>query len=99
MKIEIRVSEDRKTFSITVDGGPPASVENFLLLTKEGEKTRNIVFGSPENVGRLLYGFYVNCWKLDETGMRDVLELVAEDIQDVREKRDQASQETLRKEM
>ncbi len=99
MKIEIVVSEDRKSYSIKVDGGPPAPVENFILLTKEGEKTRNVVFGSPENVGRLLYGFYVNCWKLDERGMRDVLELVAEDIQDVREKRDEASQETLRKAM
>ncbi|MBI5575969.1 MAG: hypothetical protein HY896_06345 [Deltaproteobacteria bacterium] len=97
MKIEILVSDDRKTYSIAVDGGPPALVENFVLLTKEGEKTRNVVFGSAENVGRLLYGFYVNCWRLDARGMRDALELVAGDIVDVREKRNDASQQTIRR--
>jgi hypothetical protein len=99
MKIEIVVSDDRKSYSIAVDGAPARSMENFLLLTKEGEKTRNVVFGSPENVGRLLYGFYVNCWKLDERSMRDVLEIVADDILDVRSKAREASQETIRKVM
>jgi hypothetical protein len=99
MKIEILVSDDKNTFSISVDGGPPAPMDNFLLLTKEKENTRNVVFGSAENVGRLLYGFYVNCWRFDERGMRDVLELVADDILDVREKREQTSQETIRRVM
>jgi hypothetical protein len=99
MKIEIVVSEDKKAFSIAVDGSRPVSMENFILLTKEGERTRNLVFGSPENVGRLLYSLYVNCWKLDETAMRDVMELVADDIVDVRNRRDEESKETLRRVM
>jgi hypothetical protein len=97
MKIEIVVSDDKKSFSIAVDGSRPVRMENFILLTKEGEKTRNLVFGSPENVGRLLYSLYVNCWRLEEIGMRDVLELVADDIVDVRNRRDDASQETIRR--
>ena|SRR3990170_923785 len=97
MKIEILVSDDKKSLSISLDGGPPAPVENFILLTKEGDKTRNLVFGSAENVGRLLYGLYVNSWRLDERGMRDVLELVADDIHDIREKREEASQEAIRR--
>lgn len=99
MKIEIQVSDDHKTFSISVNGMPSQYMENFILLTKEGDKTRNIVFGKPENVGRLLYGFYVNCLKMEEQSMRDVLELVADDIIDVREKRTEASQETIRRVM
>jgi hypothetical protein len=90
MKIEIHVSDDKKTFSLSVNGGPPVEMENFILLTKEGEKTRNLVFGSAENVGRLLYSLYVNCWRLDETEMRDVMELVADDIVDVRGRREEA---------
>jgi hypothetical protein len=97
MKIEIHVSDDKKSFSLSVNGAPPVGMENFILLTREGDKTRNLVFGSPENVGRLLYSLYVNCWKLDETEMRDVMELVADDILDVRSRREEASQETLRR--
>lgn len=97
MKIEIIVSEDRKSYAISVDGSEPVPMDNFILLTQEGEKTRNLVFGNVEEVGRLLYGFYVNCWRLDETGMRDVLELVAEDIRDGKELREQASDETVRR--
>lgn len=99
MKIEIHVSDDKKTFSLSVNGGPPVGMENFILLTKEGEKTRNLVFGSAENVGRLFFSLYVNCWRLNETGMRDVMELVADDIIDVRNQRENASQETLRRVM
>ncbi len=97
MKIEIVVSEDRQRYSIAVDGAPPAPLENFILLTKEGEQTRNLVFGNAENIGRLLYGFYVNCWKFEETGMRDILESVADDIRDGREVREKSSQETIRR--
>lgn len=97
MKIEILVSEDKKRLSISVDGSPPVPVENFILLTKEGERTRNLVFGSAENMGRLLYGLYVNSWRFDETEMRDVMEMVADDILDIRSKREQASQETTRR--
>jgi hypothetical protein len=99
MKIEIHVSDDKKSLSIAVDGAGPAPMDNFILLTREGEKTRNLVFGSPETVGRLLYSLYVNCWKLDETAMRDVMELVADDIVDVRSRREQASRETIRRVM
>lgn len=99
MKIELDISEDRTSYEISVDGGPPVRMDNFILLTREGEKTRNLVFGNVENIGRLIYGFYVNCWKFEETGMRDVLELVADDIRDGRELREQTSQETLRKVM
>lgn len=97
MKIEIDISADKRRYSIVVDGGAPVSLENFLLLTKEGERTRNLVFGNAETIGRLLYGFYVNCWRFEETGMRDVLENVAEDIRGGREMRDKASQETIRR--
>jgi len=97
MKIEILVSDDKKSLSISVDDGPQAPVENFILLTKEGDRTRNLVFGSAENVGRLLYGLYVNSWRFDERGMRDILELVADDIHDIRDKREEASQETIRR--
>lgn len=97
MKIEIIVSEDRKSYAISVDGSKPLPMDNFLLLTQEGDKTRNLVFGNVEEVGRLLYGFYVNCWRLEETGMRDVLELVAEDIRDGKELREQSSDETIRR--
>ncbi len=97
MKIEIVVSEDRQRYTIAVDGAPPASLENFILLTKEGEQTRNLVFGNAENIGRLLYGFYVNCWKFEETGMRDILESVADDIRDGRDVREKSSQETIRR--
>jgi|GEM_PF-3642919 len=97
MKIEIDVSEDRRHYSIAVDGGPAVPVDNFILLTKEGEQTRNLVFGSAETIGRLLYGFYVNCWKFEETVMRDVLESVAEDIRNGRELREQATRETIRR--
>jgi hypothetical protein len=97
MKIEILVSKDRKTYAISIDGSEPVPMDNFLLLTQEGDKTRNLVFGNIEEIGRLLYGFYVNCWRLEETGMRDVLELVAEDIQDGKELREQASDETARR--
>ena len=99
MKIEILVSEDKKSFAIAVDGDPTARVDNFILLTKEGGKTRNLVFGSPEDVGRLLYSLYVNCWRLDETVMRGVMEVVADDILDVRGRREEASKETLRRVM
>lgn len=99
MKIELDISEDRKTYTISVDGAPAVPMDNFLLLTREGDKTRNLVFGNVEHVGRLIYGFYINCWKFEETGMRDVLELVADDIRDGRELRDQSSRETIRKVM
>ena len=99
MKIEIHVSDDKKAFSLAVDGAPAVHMDNFVLLTKEGEKTRNLVFGSPENVGRLLYSLYVNCLRLEEVAMRDVMELVADDIIDVRNRREDASQETLRRVM
>ncbi len=89
MKIEIDVSDDRKSFSISVDGAAPEPMENLVLLTKEGEKMRNIVFGDVDTVGRLLFGFYVNCWRFEETGMRGVLEIVAEDIRDLRDRREQ----------
>lgn len=97
MKIEIHVSEDNQSFSIALDGGAPMTVENFVLLTKEGEKTRNLVFGDSESLGRLIYGLYVNCWRFEETGMRDVLELVAEDIREVRDRREKASDDTVRR--
>jgi hypothetical protein len=99
MKIEILVSEDKKSFAIAVDGDPTARVDNFILLTKEGEKTRNLVFGSPEDVGRLLYSLYVNCWRLEETEMRDVMELVADDILDVRTQREEEGRRTIRRVM
>ena len=99
MKIELDISEDRKSYTISVDGGPTMPMDNFLLLTREGEKTRNLVFGNVEHIGRLIYGFYINCWKFEETGMRDVLELVADDIRDGREVREQSSRETIRKVM
>lgn len=88
MKIEIHVSDDRKRYSISVDGGAPEPMENFLLLTREGESMRNVVFGDVETVGRLLFGFYVNCWRFDESGMRGMLEVVAEDIRDLRDRRE-----------
>lgn len=97
MKIEILVSNDKKSFFLAVDGAPPAPMENFILLTREGDKTRNLVFGSPENVGRLLYSLYVNCYRLDETAMRDVMEMVADDIVDVRTQREEESQRTIRR--
>lgn len=97
MKIELDISEDKKRYSIAVDGGPATPVENFILLTKEGENTRNLVFGNAETIGRLLFGFYVNCWKFEETGMRDVLESVAEDIRDGRVLREKATDETIRR--
>lgn len=97
MKIEIEVSDDRRRYSIAVDGGEPLPVDGFVLLTKEGERTRNLVFGDAETIGRLLYGLYVNCWKFEETGMRDILEHVAQDIRDGRELRERASQETIRR--
>ncbi|MBI5420013.1 MAG: hypothetical protein HZA60_07985 [Deltaproteobacteria bacterium] len=97
MKIEIHVSDDKKSYSISFDGGTPVRMDNFILLTKEGESTRNLVFGNAENVGRLLYGLYVNCWRLQETAMRDMIELVADDILDVRGKRNRSSRATIRK--
>lgn len=97
MKIEIHVSDDKRTYSIAVNGSPPVPMENFVLLTKEGERTRNLVFGSTEDVGRLLFGLYVNCWRLEETGMREVIELVADDIRDSKDMRERASEETIRK--
>ena len=99
MKIEIVVSEDRRDYTITVDGARSVRMDNFLLVTREGEKTRNLAFGSIEDGGRLVYGFYVNCWRLGETEMRDALEVVAEDIRDIREGREKATEETLRRVM
>lgn len=80
MKIEIRVSDDKRSLSISVDGGSPVPMDNFLLLTKEAEKSRQLVFGSAEELRRLLLGLYVNSWRFEEFGMRDVLERVAEEI-------------------
>ena len=99
MKIEIHISDDKKNLSIAVDGAPPGRMDNFVLLTKEGEQTRNLVFGNAENLGRLLYNLYVNCWRLDETDMRDTIETVADDILDVRNQREESSRETIRKVM
>ena len=96
MKIEIHISEDRRGLSLSVDGGEPTPLDNFILLTKEGEKTRNLVFGRTENIGRLIYGLCVNSWKFDESAMREVLELVAEDIHDIRERRVAESRDTIR---
>lgn len=62
-------------------------MENFILLTKEGDKTRNFVYGAAENLGRLLYSLYINSWRFDESGMRGVLEVVAEDIRGARDGR------------
>lgn len=53
------------------------------------------MFGATESVGRLIYGLYVNSWRFEEIAMRDVLELVAEDIHDSREIRHTASEETI----
>lgn len=97
MKIEIHISEDRRGLSLSVDGGEPMPLDNFILLTKEGEKTRNLVFGSTENIGRLIYGLYVNSWKFEETAMREVIELVAEDIHDIRERRITSSGDAIRR--
>lgn len=99
MKIEIHVSDDKKSFSLSVNGAPPVGMENFILLTKEGENMRNIVFGDVDTVGRLLFGFYVNCWRFEESGMRGVLEIVAEDIRDIRDRREQSAAEVIRKAM
>ncbi|GAB4369387.1 MAG: hypothetical protein Kow00128_15510 [Deltaproteobacteria bacterium] len=97
MKIEIHVSDDRRSFSLSIDGGGPVLLDNFILLTKEGEMTRNLVFGSGEEVGRLLFGLYANSWRFEEFGLREVLESVAEDIRDSREGRERRSEETIRR--
>ncbi len=97
MKIEIHVSDDRQDLFISVNGGEPVSMDNFILLTKEGENTRNLVFGNAESLGRLLFGLYVNSWRFEETAMRDILELVADDIHESRERRSSASEETIRR--
>jgi len=97
MKIEIHVSDDRRSFDLSVDGGGPIHIDNFILLTKEGEQTRNLVFGTGEEVGRLLFGLYANSWRLEENGLREVIELVAEDIRDSREVRERGSEETIRR--
>lgn len=97
MKIEIHVSDDRRSYSLFVDEDGPVSMDNFILLTKEGEYTRNIVFGSGEEVGRLLFGFYANSWRFEESGLREVIERVAEDIRDSREVRERRSDETIRR--
>jgi len=97
MKIEIHVSDDRRSFSLAVDGSGPVLLDNFILLTKEGEMTRNLVFGSGEQVGRLLFGLYANSWRFEENGLRDVIESVAEDIRDSREVREHRSGEAVRR--
>ena len=97
MKIEIHVSDDKREFFISVNGGESVPMENFVLLTKEGENTRNLVFGNAESLGRLLFGLYVNAWRFEETAMRDILELVADDIHESRERRESASGETIRR--
>ena len=80
MKIEIRVSDDRRSMTVSVDGGSPVPLDHFLLLTKEGETARQLVHGSAEELRRLLLGLYVNSWRFEEAGMRGVLEQVAEEI-------------------
>ena len=54
MKIEIHVSDDRRSYTLSVDGSGPIPLDNFILLTKEGENTRHLVFGTGEEVGRLV---------------------------------------------
>lgn len=34
MKIEIHISEDKRKLSISVNGAPSVSMDNFILLTK-----------------------------------------------------------------
>lgn len=97
MKIEIHVSDDRRSFSLSVDGDGPVPMDNFILLTKEGEYTRNLVFGTGEDVGRLLFGFYSNSRCFEENGLREVIERVAENIRDSREVRERLSEETIRR--
>ncbi len=97
MKIEIHVSDDRRSFSLSVDGSGPMRIDNFILLTKEGEHARNLVFGTGEEVGRLLFGLYANSWRLGESGLREALELVAEEIRDSREGRERRSGEAIRR--
>ncbi len=97
MKIEIHISEDRTSYTLAIDGGPAVPLDEFVLLTKEGERTRNIVFGPVEVIGRLLYGFYVNCWKFGQRGMRDILEEVAEDIRDAQAQRTIEAENVIRR--
>jgi hypothetical protein len=47
--------------------------------------------------GRLLFGFYVDARRFKETAMRDILVLVADGIQESRERWDSASGETIRR--
>ena len=40
MKIEIHLSDDKRTLSIAVDGGEPAIMDNFILLAEDIHDTR-----------------------------------------------------------
>jgi len=97
MKIEIHVSDDRRSYTLSVDGSGPIPLDNFILLTKEGENTRHLVFGTGEEVGRLLFGLYANSWRFGESGLREVIELVAEDVRDSREVRERRTDEAIRR--
>ena len=97
MKIEIQISDDRTSYDISVDGSTPVMVENFVLLTKEGEMTRNLVFGDSGTLGRLLFGLYANCSRFDHREMRNILEQVAESIRQAREAREGSTPEENRR--
>lgn len=99
MDITIHISDDKKRYSITVDGEGPLPVQHFLLLTREGDRARNLVFGNAGEIGRLLYGLYINCRQFDHEEMQSVIEVVAEDIQDVRASLEEETWEGTRKYM
>ncbi len=73
MKIEIDHSLRPAHLSHIHDGEKSMPMENFLLPTTEGDRSRNFVYRVAENVGRLLYSFYLNSRGFEESGMRGIV--------------------------
>ena len=76
---------DGKPDDIHFDGQKGLDIDAFLLVThrRNVEEGHFLAFGNSERVGKMLYNFYLNCFRNDYSELGETLEKVARDILDV----------------
>jgi hypothetical protein len=76
---------DGKADDIHFDGQEGVGIDAFLLIThrRNVEEGHFLAFGNSEKVGKMLYNFYLNCFRNDYWELVETLESVARDILEV----------------
>lgn len=76
---------DGKVEDIHFDGQEGIGIDAFLLVThrRDVEEGHFLAFGNSDRVGKMLYNFYLNCLRNDNSELGETLEKVARDILDM----------------